>query len=109
MFYKTKIAVSVQVKTWHRFTKTSSYWALLFVECQEAPLIFHLINIVFTSCRLAYRINALNDVLNPICHLLALLGAHHILHISRVRVNVTLSADGRHTQRIAVRSNKRNL
>jgi len=24
---------------------------------------------------------------NPICHLLALLGAHHILHISRVRVN----------------------
>jgi hypothetical protein len=26
--------------------------------------------------------------LNPICHLLALLGAHHILHISRIRVKV---------------------
>jgi hypothetical protein len=32
-------------------------------------------------------INPLNAELNPICHLLALLGAHHILHISRIRVN----------------------
>jgi hypothetical protein len=32
-------------------------------------------------------INPLNAELNPICHFLALLGAHHILHISRVRVN----------------------
>jgi hypothetical protein len=28
----------------------------------------------------------LNTELNPICHLLALLGAHHILHVSRIRV-----------------------
>jgi len=28
----------------------------------------------------------LNAELNPICHLLALLGAHHILHVSGVRV-----------------------
>jgi len=27
--------------------------------------------------------NPLNAELNPICHLLALLGAHHILRISR--------------------------
>ena len=33
-------------------------------------------------------INPLNADLNPTCHLLALLGAHHILHISRIRVNV---------------------
>jgi hypothetical protein len=33
-------------------------------------------------------INSLNAELNPICHLLALLGAHHILHVSWVRVNV---------------------
>ena len=32
--------------------------------------------------------NPLNAKLNPICHLLALLGAHHILHISRIRVNI---------------------
>ena len=31
-------------------------------------------------------INPLNTELNPICHLLALLGAHHILHVSRIRV-----------------------
>jgi len=28
--------------------------------------------------------------LNPICYLLAL-GAHHILHVGRIRVNLTLS------------------
>ena len=31
-------------------------------------------------------INPLNAKLNPICHLLVLLGAHHILHVSRIRV-----------------------
>jgi hypothetical protein len=30
--------------------------------------------------------NTLNAELNPICHLLALFGAHHILHVSRIRV-----------------------
>jgi hypothetical protein len=30
----------------------------------------------------------LNAELNSICHLLALLGAHHIFHISRIRVKV---------------------
>ena len=33
-------------------------------------------------------INPLNAELKPICHLLALLGAHHILHVSRIRVKV---------------------
>ena len=33
-----------------------------------------------------YIINPLNAELNPPCHLLALLGAHHILHVSRIRV-----------------------
>ena len=33
-------------------------------------------------------INPLNAELNPTCHLLALLGAHHILHVSRVRVKL---------------------
>jgi hypothetical protein len=36
-------------------------------------------------------INPLNAELNPICHLLALLGAHHILHVSRVRVKPYIS------------------
>ena len=32
-------------------------------------------------------LSPLNAQLNPICHLLALLGAHLILHVSRIRVN----------------------
>jgi hypothetical protein len=35
---------------------------------------------------LAREINPLNAKLSPICHLLALLGAHHIVHVSRIRV-----------------------
>jgi len=35
-------------------------------------------------------INFLNAELNPICHLLALFGAHPILHISRIRVNLAV-------------------
>jgi hypothetical protein len=31
-------------------------------------------------------LNFLNAELNPICHLLTLLGARHILHVSRTRV-----------------------
>jgi len=37
-----------------------------------------------------HPLNPLNTKLNPICHLLALLGAHHILHVSRIRVNMFL-------------------
>jgi hypothetical protein len=36
------------------------------------------------SCRNVF--NTLHAKLNPICHLLALLGARHILHVSRIRV-----------------------
>ena len=32
--------------------------------------------------------NPLNPELNPICYLLALLGAHHFLHVSRIRVKL---------------------
>ena len=32
------------------------------------------------------RFNPLNAELNPICHLLALLGVHQFLHVSRIRV-----------------------
>ena len=35
-------------------------------------------------------LNPLNAKLNPICHLVALLGTHHILHISRIRVHITI-------------------
>jgi hypothetical protein len=34
------------------------------------------------------NINPLNAELNPICYLLVLLGAHHFLHVSRIRVKL---------------------
>jgi hypothetical protein len=34
------------------------------------------------------QFNPLNAKLNPICHLLASLEAHHILHVSRISVNI---------------------
>ena len=40
------------------------------------------------------EVNPLNAELNPICHLLALLGAHHILHVSRIRVNSDVRSYG---------------
>ena len=40
------------------------------------------------------NINPLNAELNSICHLLALLGDHHILHVSRIKVKVDLQEVG---------------
>jgi len=45
---------------------------------------------VWTDCYMSVlnlRLTHLNTQLNPICHLLALLGGRHILHVSRIRVN----------------------
>jgi len=35
---------------------------------------------------ISHLVNPLNAELNPICYLLALLGAHHFLHVSRISV-----------------------
>jgi hypothetical protein len=40
------------------------------------------------------NINTLNAELIPICHLLALLGAHHILHVSKTGVKTDLQEVG---------------
>jgi len=41
---------------------------------------------LYLLCNANIPINPLNPELNPICYLLALLGAHHLLHVSRIRV-----------------------
>jgi len=38
--------------------------------------------------------NPLNAELNPICHLLALLEAHHILHVGRIRIKIVVRICG---------------
>jgi hypothetical protein len=54
----------------------SSKWSLSFKYAQVSRK--------KVSCTKLF--NTLNANLNPICHLLAILGTHHILHVSRIRV-----------------------
>ena len=44
-------------------------------------------------CDMHPSCNPLNAQLNPICHLLALLGACPFLHISKIRVNTGSACD----------------
>jgi len=61
---------------------------LLLLLCQNMPhrccCIFH--NMLFVP--FAVKFNPLKPKLNPICYLLALLGAHHFLHVSRIKVKL---------------------
>ena len=50
----------------------------------EMTLRFFLVIFILEKCR--YLLNHLNPELNTICYLLALLGAHHFLHVSRITV-----------------------
>ena len=46
------------------------------------------VNCVSSWNYMQQNINPINAELKLICHLLALLGAHHIFHVSRLRVNM---------------------
>jgi hypothetical protein len=64
---------------------------LLFLISKQYPLTFAaFIWVAFGDTYIfqsfTKKINPLNDELNPICYLLALLGAHHFLHVRRIRV-----------------------
>ena len=48
----------------------------------------------------ALFINTLKAELNPICHLLALLGAHHILHVSRIRVKENMKTSAKESRSV---------
>jgi amino acid permease len=45
---------------------------------------------------LKVKFNSLNAELNSICHFLALLGAHSIFHVSRIRFNYQYITYGKH-------------
>jgi len=53
---------------------------------------------IFGGSCLFLGFNPLNIELNHICHLLALLGAHHIFHVSGLRVNVAIKKYVPHEQ-----------
>jgi hypothetical protein len=83
------------------FTSTSKltylFFQLYFIESFVSPFLFagyisyafvfyHMKTAHVDDLTLLY-INPLNAHLNPIRHLLALLGAHHIFHVGRIGVN----------------------
>ena len=53
----------------------------LHVNCILSPTLY-----LHVNCILPPTLNPLNPELNLICYLLALLGAHHFPHVSRIRV-----------------------
>jgi len=57
----------------HKFLPSDRHCGLIETEAGKYDLAKHA------------RVNPLNAELNPTCHLLLLLGAHHILHFSRVK------------------------
>jgi len=61
------------------------------VAAYSSPLRCSILSVfVVREFQLCIGVNPLNAELNTICHLLVLLGAYHILHISRIRVNTML-------------------
>ena len=74
-----------------RLKQSCDYWYLLISTSRM------IISVLYGSQKKRefislYDINTLNAELNPICHLLALLGDHHILHVSIIRVKCNLLA-----------------
>ena len=70
------------------WTKNNTMWR---VSC-----LLHICRIRLCSlgCKSLLEFKHLNAKLNPICHLLPILGAHHTLHVSRIRVKLCSCARG---------------
>ena len=82
------VALITQPHTAPRLKEEYSYtsaplWA--FVACSRENFTF---SFYIDKSRIA--VNPLNAELNPIRHLLALVGARHIVHVSRIRVKATV-------------------
>ena len=83
-----------KISTLSTTNPTRSYLTLKYVRGQRSAADRQ--NHVTARVRLRNRksgsfspvLNPLNPELNPICYLLALLGAHHFLHVSRIRVKL---------------------
>ena len=73
------------------------FFFLILIVCMKGTgyklLIYRLLHWYLISVSSKYipphlALNPLNRELNLICYLLALLGAHHFLHVSRIRVKL---------------------
>ena len=68
-----------------QYFKNSNNNARLFVDTRKSELVERCMS---STLHVTATINPLNPELNPICCLLALLGAHHFLHVSRIRIQL---------------------
>ena len=66
---------------------TQSCWFLSYFCHQKERFKLNGLFVQFSRETVVCIINPLNPELNPICYLLALLVAHHFLHVSRIRFN----------------------
>jgi len=69
----------------HRKEVSSSLIYSLFSDVMQSGLV---VTYRWFETTKATVFNPLNRELNPICYLLALLGVHHFLHVSRIRVKL---------------------
>ena len=63
-------------------------------------VVFSYVYVQLSSQSANLQVSPLNAELNPIFHLLTLLGVHHILQVSRIRVNHVLWATQRRSSRL---------
>jgi len=68
------------------FKGLSLHNVLICEQKKIAPPPIYIPNLDPQNTERRYYINPLKPELNPICYLLALLGNHHFLHVSRIRV-----------------------
>jgi hypothetical protein len=91
-------ASSVQIPISHHITQTSFFMLSFYTRLNFPRKLF---NAYFLSLYLVLNpnslipLNPLNAELNPICHSQALLEAHHILHVSGIRVKLIYSDKSR--------------
>ena len=64
------------------------YWLKIFFTTLRYKYIHFTVTVLITAPFYSCPFNPLKPELNPICYLLALLGAHHFLHVSRIRVKL---------------------
>ena len=97
-FAKSRIILSITFEIqWKRNCTTTQYVIIqiravlrYFVanSWNHTRYLFHIK--VDDTQRILSWFNPLNPELNPICYLLALYGAHHFLHVSRIRVKLLI-------------------
>ena len=72
------LGVKLKICNFYRSAQTAVYFIIN----------FSVLSVVGLFIEVLCLLNSLNPELNPICYLLALLGAHHFLLVSRIRVKL---------------------